>query len=184
MMKILLLITSLCFSIIIYARQDNSKLNLSPEFDGAGQKIYESFDCIYSKTLEYVNANDVITNEGMDSVKRVAISDFVAAFDTAFNPVVADIIAGKKTQPNISEDPQLKAEIDEMMNVIKKCSGDLDKMAKEFGAINRKATANMPEKAIVIHSISCVTYYSAIYWKDNRQKWDKLRNKAKKKIKK
>jgi hypothetical protein len=178
-------IVCLFFGIAVYAQQENRNLHLPPEFDGAGQKVYESFDYVYSRTSEYVNANDVITKEGMDSVTRVAVLDFFAMFDsTTINPVVADMISGKKSVPNIPDDPQLKTMMNEMMNVVRNSSSDLDKMAKQFGAINQKAAANLPEKAVAVYATSCVTYYSAVYWKDNLKKWNKLRDKAKKKAKK
>jgi hypothetical protein len=173
------------YVVSVYAQQTNNNLHLPKEFDEVGQMVYGSLEYTFSRTSEYVNANDVITKKGMDSVTRVAILDFIATLDSTSHPIVADLLSGKQHQQDLPDNPQLKAMRDEMIDVIKKSSGDLDKLAMQLGAINQKATANLPEKeASVIYATSCTTYYSAKYWSDNMKKWQKLRENAKEKAKK
>jgi hypothetical protein len=170
-----------------YAQEANSNLHLPKELDGMGQMIHKGFDYMYSRSLEYVNANDVITKEGIDSVTRVSILDFTATLDSISpsHSMVGDILSGKKTQQDTPDSPELKAMQGEMLNVIKKSSGDLVQMAIQLGAINQKAAANLSDKeAAAIYAATCMTYYSATYWKDNMEKWQKFRDNAKKKIKK
>jgi hypothetical protein len=186
----LIVIGSACLILLgvsSYAQQANSNLHLPKEFDEMGKMVDGSFKYIFSRVSEYVNGNDVITKEGMDSVTRVATLDFVATLDTVNHSMVADMLSGKKPQHNISDNPELKAMKDEMMNVVKKSSGNFDELAIQLGAINQKAAANLSEKeAVVIYATTCMAYYSAKYWmdKDNMKKWQKLNKDAKKKAKK
>jgi hypothetical protein len=184
----LIVIGSVClilFGASVYAQQADRNLHLPEEFDKVGQMVYGSLEYTFSRMSEYVNANDVVTKEGMDSVTRVATLDFIATLDSTSHHIVADLLSGKQHQQDLPDNPQLKAKRNDMIDAIKKSYGDLDQLATQLCLINRMADANLSEEyAVVIYATTCKTYYSAKYWSDNMEKWQNLRENAKKKVKK
>jgi hypothetical protein len=187
----LALIGIVCLTLFGYTSgcdQQNSNLHLPKEFEKMEQLLHDGLEYTFLRVSEYVRTNDSVTKDGMDSVTRAATLDFVATFDTnnMISNIVANQIAGKSPKRDTLESPELMAMLNEALNVIKSSpNGNLNQLSTKLGAINQKATANLSEKeAAAVYATTAVAYYATKYWSANIKKWKKLKENAKKKIKK
>jgi hypothetical protein len=184
----LTVIGSVClilFGAPVYAQQTNSNLHLPKKFDEElGQMMYSCIEQAFAHTSEYADAKDAVTKEEMDSVVRVALLKCNVSYT-----FTADSLSDEQSQQILADSTRLKTIMDEIMDAVKKYSDvssvDLDEMVMQLEAINQKAAANLSEKAAgAIYRIVSMMYYSAKYWSDNAEKWQKLIEDIEKKAKK
>jgi hypothetical protein len=189
----LALIGIVCLSLNITscAQQEDSALHLPQELDGIGQKMYGSFEYIYSRVSEYVKVADEISKADMDSVIRVAMSEYIPKTFGVNDSIFGKILSGSSigggggtAKDSIRWKPEQQVLMDEIMSVIKKFNPKkgLSKLADELGKVNQKAVKTLSETdAIPIYAVSTMTYYSTKYWSSNFSKWQALTAEAKKK---
>jgi hypothetical protein len=176
-------------SITIYAQQEDSALQLPQELDGMGQKVYGSFEYMYSRTSEYVKVADKVSKADMDSVTRVAILEFSEKVFGTNDSVLKKMLLGSSIGGGIAKDsirrnPEQQVLIDEIMSAVKvfKPKDGLSKLADNLGKVNQKATKTLSETdAMPVYAASMTTYYSTKYWMSNFSKWQTLTAEAKKK---
>jgi hypothetical protein len=126
----------------------------------------------------------------MDSISRVAILEYCEkAYSELNDSICKKILSGGNITRNSASNPEQQALVDEIGSVAKKFNpkNGLSKFADALGDINQKAEKTLSSTdATVVYAVSMMTYYSAKYWstEENRKKWQKLRENAKKKAKK
>ena len=162
----------------------NGGLHVPPEYTAIGQKIHEGFDHMFHQVEEYAKTSENITREGMDSVRRVAMSEFVAQHPEVDAYLSDSPAASPDAHPPSSELQALLGEIQAAVKNFKPQTG-FEKLERQLGEINRKAAKTLSEaETNKVYAVSVTSYYSTKYWMENGRKWQSLGEYVKAKIKK
>ena len=148
------------------------RLRVPSEYAENGQKIYDSYEYLYNKILEYVTNNEYVTKTGIDSVRQTSLAEYIN-----LNPQTRETLSGNNSLDTIILQPQVKKLFDEVSSVIKSYNPNRspESLADQLGKINKRASDTLSEKdATKVFSVTCTSYYSTIYWIINAQKWQKL----------
>ena len=157
---------------ICHTQPGIDRLQVPSEYAENGQKIYDSYEYLYNKILEYVTNNEYVTKTGIDSVRQISLTEYIN-----LNPQTRETLSGNNSSDTIILQPQVKKLLDEVSSVIKAYNPKRspEKLADLLGKINKRASDTLSKTdAVKVFTVTCTSYYSTIYWIINAQKWQQL----------